>query len=217
MMNETLKRVLSSIIIVPIFLFFILKGSIYFILFLITFFLITSYEWVNMSKNKTLSFLGIIFLFLTSYSAYLLRGSNIDSLFIFLFVILICVSTDIGGYVFGKLFKGPKLIKISPNKTYSGMIGSYIFSIIIGNLFVNEYGNYVLNSLLYSQDEIKFLVLIFLISSVSQLGDLFISYFKRLSKIKNTGKILPGHGGLLDRIDGMIFAFPATYLILKIL
>ncbi len=217
MMNETLKRVLSSIIIVPIFLFFILKGSIYFILFLITFFLITSYEWVNMSKNKTLSFLGIIFLFLTSYSAYLLRGSNIDSLFIFLFVILICVSTDIGGYVFGKLFKGPKLIKISPNKTYSGMIGSYIFSIIIGNLFVNEYGNYVLNSLLYSQDEIKFLVLIFLISSVSQLGDLFISYFKRLSKIKNTGKILPGHGGLLDRVDGIIFAIPFSYLLFKLI
>ena len=89
-----------------------------------------------MSRNKVYRFLGILFLFLSFYSAYLLRGTNKYDLFIFLFVVTICVATDIGGYVFGKLFKGPKLIKISPNKTYSGMIGSYLLAIVFANLYL---------------------------------------------------------------------------------
>ena len=138
MKKETIKRILSSIIILPIALFFIIKGSVYFIFFLITFFLITSYEWYKMSKNKTHTYLGIIFLFFTSYLAYLLRETDQYGLFVFLFVILICVATDIGGYVFGKLFRGPKLTKISPNKTYSGMIGSYLLSIIFASLYLKS-------------------------------------------------------------------------------
>ena len=217
MKHETIKRILSSIIIIPIALFFIIKGSAYFVFFLITFFLITTYEWYKMSKNKTHRFLGILFLLFTTYSAHLIRGNNEYDLFIFLFVITICVGTDIGGYVFGKLFKGPKLSKISPNKTYSGMIGSYLLSIIFANLYlkVSPDLNWISNP--FVDNDIFILILIFLISSVSQLGDLFISYFKRLSKIKNTGKILPGHGGLLDRVDGLIFAVPITYILLKII
>ena len=115
---------------------------------------------------------------------------------------LICVSTDIGGYVFGNIFKGPKITKISPKKTYSGMIGGYIVSIIVLIVFLSPI-TITINTLIF----------ILLVSSVSQLGDLIISYFKRLSKIKDTGHIIPGHGGLLDRIDGMIFAFPFTYII----
>jgi len=170
-----------------------------------------------MSKNKTHRFLGILFLLFTTYSAHLIRGNNEYDLFIFLFVITICVGTDIGGYVFGKLFKGPKLSKISPNKTYSGMIGSYLLAIIFANLYlkVSPDLNWISNP--FVDNDIFILILIFLISSVSQLGDLFISYFKRLSKIKNTGKILPGHGGLLDRVDGLIFALPFTYILLKII
>ena len=111
--------------------------------------------------------------------------------------------------MFGKIFKGPKLIKISPKKTYSGVIGGYLMSIILYYLFINlNYGDKI-----NSND----FVFILLISTISQLGDITISYFKRLSKIKDTGKILPGHGGLLDRIDGMIFAFPVAYIIFKII
>ena len=128
-------------------------------------------------------------------------------------IILICVSTYIGGYIFGNLFKGPKLSKISPNKTQSGMIGGFVLSLISSSIFVLQYTYdiYVDKNLI--ENDLKFVILILLISGMSQLGDLIISYFKRSSKIKNTGNIIPGHGGLLDRIDGMIFVFPFVYLI----
>jgi len=121
---------------------------------------------------------------------------------------MICVSTDIGGYIFGKIFKGPKLTKFSPNKTYAGMIGGYILSIVSTIILTNFYFN--------DDFAIKLFIFVILISTISQLGDIIISYFKRLSKIKDTGKIIPGHGGLLDRVDGMIFAFPFSYLIILI-
>jgi|TARA_B100000378_G_C17800414_1_gene327187 phosphatidate cytidylyltransferase len=137
----------------------------------------------------------------------------------FVMVIMICVFTDIGGYVFGKIFKGPKLTKISPNKTYSGTIGGYLCSIIFMSVFFNNLdfvSQFTNVNVTEKELSLNNFVLVIAISTVSQLGDITISYFKRLSKIKNTGKIIPGHGGLLDRIDGMIFAFPTTYLIFKI-
>ena len=216
MNREIFKRILSSIILIPLALFFIVKGSIFFLFFITIFFLVTSFEWFNMTKKKPYFIIGLIFLIFSSYSAYLLRGiSNID-LNIFLIVILICVSTDIGGYVFGKLFKGPKLIKkISPNKTYAGMIGGYFLS-IISVYFFSIYSNLISKNFLdyFSQDEFYFVLLI---STISQIGDFTVSYFKRKSKVKNTGNILPGHGGLLDRTDGMIFAVPFAYIYLYFL
>ena len=151
--------------------------------------------------------MGLIFLILSFLSAFLLR--NIF-LYDFILVILICISTDVGGFVFGKLFKGPKLTKISPNKTYSGMIGSFFLSIISALLYTNYY------DLVYWTDNVL-LIFVILISSISQIGDLTVSYFKRKSKIKNTGKIIPGHGGLLDRIDGMLFAIPFAFILFKFL
>ena len=109
------------------------------------------------------------------------------------------------------LIQGPKLIKISPNKTYSGAIGGYMFSILTVTFFFK----FSLLSPNKIDTLINIYVMIILISTVSQLGDILISYFKRLSNIKDTGKIIPGHGGLLDRADGMIFAFPFSYIILS--
>ena len=207
--NELLKRIISSLIIIPVALFFIIKGSFLFIFFILICFLITSYEWHKMSNKKSYYLPGFLFIILSFYSAYLIRANDSDSLKFFLYILIVCVSTDIGGYIFGKIFKGPKLIKISPKKTYSGVIGGYLMSIILYYLFINlNYGDEI-----NSND----FIFILLISTISQLGDITISYFKRLSKIKDTGKILPGHGGLLDRIDGMIFAFPAAYIIFKII
>ena len=207
--NELLKRIISSLIIIPVALFFIIKGSFLFIFFILICFLITSYEWHKMSNKKSYYLPGFLFIILSFYSAYLIRANDSDSLKFFLYILIVCVSTDIGGYIFGKIFKGPKLIKISPKKTYSGVIGGYFMSIILYYLFINlNYGDKI-----NSND----FVFILLISTISQLGDITISYFKRLSKIKDTGKILPGHGGLLDRLDGMIFAFPAAYIIFKII
>jgi len=207
--NELLKRIISSLVIIPIGLFFIIKGSLLFTLFILICFLITSYEWHKMSNKKLYYLPGLLFLILSFYSVYLIRINDGNNLKFFLCILIVCVSTDIGGYIFGKVFKGPKLTKISPKKTYSGVIGGYLISITLYYLFITlNYGNEI-----NSND----FIFILLISTISQLGDITISYFKRLSKIKDTGKILPGHGGLLDRIDGMIFAFPAAYIIFKII
>jgi phosphatidate cytidylyltransferase len=212
---EFIKRILSSIILIPLALFFIIKGSFLFNFFIIICFLITSYEWHLMSKKKPYYYLGLIFLIFSFYTVYELRNVSEDiSLSLFLFITLMCVSTDIGGYMFGKIFKGPKLTKLSPNKTYSGLIGGYLLSIIFAIFFIEYTYVFGLNDIEFS---IKTFIIVFLISTISQIGDIIISYFKRLSKIKDAGKIIPGHGGLLDRIDGMIFVFPTTYLVLQII
>ena len=137
---------------------------------------------------------------------------NEQGIYIFLFIIFISILTDLGGYIFGKTFKGPKLTKISPNKTYSGAIGSFLMSIIGGLIYFNLL---IENILLNKESYITIFIFIFLISLISQLGDLIISFFKRIANLKNTGKILPGHGGLLDRIDGIIFTIPFSYAILN--
>ena len=208
MSKEFLTRILSTSILIPVVLFFIIKGSIFFIFFLSILFLATTYEWIMMcKKNNLLKFLGIIFLIFSFYAAFEFRVNKDYK--DFLFIIIICILTDIGGYIFGKILKGPKLTKISPKKTYAGVFGGFLLPLIAG-LIVYQY---------QYTDEIPpqglyFLIIILFISLISQIGDLIISYFKRKAKIKDTGKILPGHGGLLDRIDGMIFVFPTFFIIL---
>ena len=131
MTSEFEKRILSSIILIPLSFFFIVKGSILFNFFLISFYLITSYEWYMMTNKKAYHLSGYLFLIYSFYSVYCLRNNFGDeSLFYFLLIVITCISTDIGGYFFGKIFKGPKLTKISPKKTFSGMIGGYFLSII---------------------------------------------------------------------------------------
>ena len=206
MKNEFFKRLLSSIILIPLALFFIIKGSLFFISFISLCFLITFYEWYKMSKKKSYSILGFFFLIFSFYSVYKLRINPSNDYWFLLFITTICVSTDIGGYVFGKIIKGPKLTKFSPNKTYSGMIGGFLLSLIFITIFVNDISAKV-------DLPINWFVFVIFVSSISQIGDIIISYFKRLSKIKDTGKIIPGHGGLLDRVDGMIFALPFSYII----
>ena len=212
MHKELTKRILSSLILIPVAIFIIIKGSFIFNFFILICFLITSYEWHKMSRNKSYYLFGIFFLLLSFYSAYEIRTNMVGDYEYFIIILLICISTDIGGYIFGKILKGPKLTKISPKKTFSGVIGGYLLSIIFLNLVSNT--NYFL---IKPMDiTLNFFIFILLISTVSQLGDIIISLFKRLSKIKDTGKIIPGHGGLLDRIDGMIFAFPFAYLFFNI-
>ena len=116
-----------------------------------------------------------------------------------LYSILIAIMSDIGGLVFGKIFKGKKLTKISPNKTISGSIGSFIFSMSLSPFFYKYQ---------IDQNLLSIFLITITISLTSQLGDLFISFLKRRAKVKDTSDILPGHGGILDRIDGIIFAIP---------
>jgi len=200
-MNNLLKRILSSIILLPFIFYLLFKGSYILILFIFILFFVACYEWHSISNNIFLKIFGYIFLLLSFYSFYQI---SLDKTFVF-FVIIICVATDVGGYIFGRILKGPKLTKISPKKTYNGVIGGYFLSFVSFMIIVNFNDNFTAS--------IKYFLLIFIISTVSQIGDIIISYFKRLSNTKDTGKIIPGHGGLLDRIDGMIFVFPIVYFI----
>ena len=211
MRQEFLKRIFSSLVLISIIIFFIIKGTVFLNLFILFCFLISLYEWHMMKKNNIYYASGIIFLFLSFYSVFRLTNFEADYSY-FLFILLICISTDIGGYIFGKFFKGKKLTKISPNKTYSGVLGSFTLSIVLSYLFLDL--TTIFPYLKFNS--INTLIFILLISLISQVGDIIISYFKRKSKIKNTGNIIPGHGGLLDRIDGMIFAFPFGYLFLSL-
>lgn len=212
MNSELSKRTLTSIIILIVSIFFLYQGHIFFGIFLIIIFILSFLEWIKLSINKISFFFGIFFLIVSFTSIYLLRSEN---LFFFIISILISVFSDIGGYVFGKILKGPKLTKISPNKTISGMIGSFIFSLIAVSLYfyIDEKFFQLNNKYFYN---FNFLFIVLIISSINQLGDLIISYFKRKKNINDTGKILPGHGGILDRIDGMIFSVPTTYFIYKL-
>ena len=120
-----------------------------------------------------------------------------------IYTILVSIFTDIGGLVIGRVFKGRKLTKISPKKTISGSLGSFIFSLLLVPLFIQSSLNY---------DFLEISLIVLFISLSSQIGDLFISFLKRRAKVKNTSDLLPGHGGILDRIDGIIFAVPAGFL-----
>ena len=150
---------------------------------------------------------GTSLLYLTMFSSIVFYGISQDSSkLITLFLISICICSDIGGLLFGKIFKGKKLTKISPNKTISGSIGSFVLSLFLIPIFYS-----------LSQDKfnnfVDMIILAILVSFICQVGDLFISFLKRKAKVKDTGDLLPGHGGVLDRVDGMLFAIPIGLVI----
>jgi len=166
------------------------------------------------TKNENLANLFLVlsifyFFILVVISYYLI---SFDRLY-FLYILLICSFSDIGGYLSGNIFKGRKLTKISPNKTISGSYGSFVFSLIPFFFLKIIFLNYQFENINFVNNAIYNILICLYLSLSCQLGDIFISYFKRLAKIKDTGKMLPGHGGLLDRIDGIIFAIPSLVLL----
>jgi phosphatidate cytidylyltransferase len=207
-----IKRIISSIILIPLVFFFIFSETILFSFFIVICLVISIFEWLNITKKFFWKLTGIVFLIFSFYATFYLKNYLNYEYFYLLFVISLCIATDVGGYIFGKILKGPKLTTISPNKTYSGFFGAIILSFFVSLIFYKyDYKFGISIQLNYN-----FFILILLISIVSQIGDITISFFKRLAKISDTGNIIPGHGGLLDRIDGMIFAIPFLYLLLKL-
>ncbi|MGL3827759.1 phosphatidate cytidylyltransferase [Candidatus Pelagibacter communis] len=205
MTNELKKRILSSIIILPMILYIILKGSYLFLTLIIILYIVSLLEWSKLVKSYLIKSLGYFFLSVVFYFTYKLRLLEENEIpYNFLFVLFISIFSDLGGFIFGKILKGPKLTKISPNKTISGVIGAYILTLS----FI-----YVAFMILVIEFNTITLLLVLLLSSISQVGDLVISYFKRISNVKDTGRLIPGHGGLLDRIDGLLFSLPTFYLI----
>tara|TARA_B100001057_G_scaffold1823_1_gene1724 strand:+ start:2727 stop:3368 length:642 start_codon:yes stop_codon:yes gene_type:complete len=213
MSKELIMRIISSLILLPLSFYFIIKGNVLFTLFTLIILLITLYEWHLLSYKKKYYLPGIIFIFFSIYTFYYFRNEGEYN--IFLLIIIVCIGTDIGGYAFGKFLKGPKLTKISPNKTYSGMFGSFILSIVFAYIYFKNLSFF--SFLAVDKIEQQTIYIVIFISILSQIGDIIISLFKRKSKLKNTGVIIPGHGGLLDRIDGMIFAFPFIFILFKII
>ena len=218
MKSELLKRSISSVFLMSL---IFLSALINDYIFLSILFIIVILSWIEcvriiekISFKKIYRIVHIVFFLIYLLMVFIVCFNVfvIDKYF-FLTILMICIFSDIGGYVFGKTFGGKKLTKISPNKTISGSIGSFILS-YIGFFIIYLY----FNDLLFVRLQIEALVFIpFFISLICQLGDLLISYYKRKAKIKNTGNIIPGHGGLLDRIDGTIFALPIGFIIISLL
>ena len=211
-MNSNIKkRILTSILLISL-----LIGMFYYsYIMIVSLIIISIISWIefytliskiykkNILKDrffryiyKTLSLFylsGLVYLIFTIESEYY----NLK--IYLLYSVLVAILSDIGGLVCGKIFKGKKLTKISPNKTISGSIGSFIFSTLLIPFFYKGQ---------IDQTLLNFFLITAIISLTSQLGDLLISFLKRKAKVKDTSNLLPGHGGVLDRIDGIIFAIP---------
>ena len=219
MTKQFFYRILTSIFLFfTVYLMFI--DNIFLILFLLIISIISYYEFCKLiiliKMNLKLSyfnfiFYNILFFLYLSFFTIIIYNSLVyesnDKIFI-LFILFICILTDIGGIIFGKLIGGKKLTKISPNKTIAGSIGGFILSFLC--LFLFKY--FTPNNSLFN-----LLILVISTSFFSQIGDLFVSFLKRKAKVKDTGKILPGHGGLLDRIDGILLGLPLGIIIFSLL
>ena len=213
-MTNLQKRILTSIVALPLTIFFVVKGGYLLSFFLLFVFFLGLHELFTVFKRiKTKLFLLLI-LTISILSIYYLANDSVNSLFLLYFVIGVSVSSDVGGYIFGKIFKWKKLSKISPKKTISGVFGSYFCSFICIIVFNKLSGSSSHGLLVSNLTIIPEILLTIFFSTVAQAGDLIISYFKRLEKIKDTGKILPGHGGIFDRIDGLMFVAILAFVLI---
>ena len=213
-MNNFQKRILTSIVLLPLSFFLIFKGGNFLNFFLLSIFLVGNYEIFSVfKKKKYILFLEIILLsFLIAI--YNLAKTNTESFYILLWILILVICSDVGGYIFGKIFEWKKLTKISPKKTLSGSLGSFLLSLLslpITQSIIIFSEMYLINFL-----QIKFLILSLFFSFIAQLGDIIISYIKRAEGIKDSGKSLPGHGGIFDRIDGLVFVVIVAYIAFKL-
>lgn len=216
MKKNLLNRLFTSIILLSILLTCIIQNKLLWLLLVIVCLIICYLEFANILKSfikkYIIYYLSLLTTLIFIISLFIICSLIYDYSIVFLiFVISVTIFSDVGGYVAGKLIGGKRLTKISPNKTISGSVGSFIFSLIPCPLI-----QIILNKFSFFEENFDniFTILIFslFLSLICQFGDLFISYFKRKAKVKDTGKILPGHGGLLDRVDGLIFVLPAGYI-----
>ena len=203
-MSNFKMRFIISLLAFPI-IYSLLYQKIFSNILIVIVFLFCVYEWNKIHNKKNYIYLiGLVillFFFLSLIKIYNLENYNLK----FLWLILIAWLTDIGGYIFGKLFRGPKLIKISPNKTWAGAFGSLIlsqFAFLI--FFLNPDYKLNLNIFFYQ----------ILLSVIGQVGDILMSYIKRINNKKDTSNFIPGHGGFLDRVDGLIWIFIFGYFLI---
>ena len=217
-MNYITKRILTSIALIILIYLSLKSSSILMItLLLLCFFSINEFNQIykNIFKKKNFfifiaTIISVLYILLFSLVVWFnLTSTEYLQTFSLIFLLLICISTDIGGFIFGKIIGGKRLTKISPNKTYSGMVGSFLFSLLFGYLFYHTQKNIL-------TFDFNIFIIILIVSLISQLGDLMVSFLKRKANIKDTGSLLPGHGGVLDRIDGILLAIPLGIFLISI-
>ena len=220
MNKELKKRIFTSIILLLLltlmyFYSFIMMGTMLIIVIIIWiefYALISKIIRGNRYRDKFFRYISksasLLYLSIFVYFLFIIESNYTDLKIYLLYSVLVAILSDIGGLLFGKTFKGKKLTKISPNKTVSGSVGSFVLSMVLIPIFYNE---------LITYDLLTLIILTIAISLISQIGDLFISLLKRKAKVKDTSDLLPGHGGLLDRLDGIIFAAPSGVLLLNFL
>ena len=217
-MTQLSKRFITGLFLLcVVYLSILYPRVLFFTLMIINYFSLNEFNFIFkkiFKRKKSLYFLSILIsLFYTvifSLVVWLfISQSNDTNMKVIIFLIIVIASTDIGGFIFGKLIGGYKLTKISPKKTYSGVLGSFICSSICGFIFYMVFQESI-------NFQINIFVILILISLISQIGDLMISFLKRKAKVKDTGKILPGHGGILDRIDGILLALPVGIILASI-
>ena len=218
MRKELQKRIFTSFILTFVLLFCLFLNKFSWLILLIIASIISFIEFNNLlkkiwKKNKLskylISLIFFVYLLFFIYSASQIYQKSLTGL---IFILMICIFSDIGGYTVGKTIGGKKLTKISPNKTISGTIGSFVFSLVPLVIYLLIYE--ITNNNDFKISNIVLIVFLSLsISFICQLGDLLISYFKRKAKVKDTGSLLPGHGGMLDRIDGIMFGITVAFII----
>lgn len=211
--NNTKKRIFTSIILFSLVLLSI-KYNYILTYILIIFGILSLLEFLQINSKifSNISYKYFINAFFTVYliifCIFIFYCSNILQLKIIIFLLLFgCIASDVGGFIVGKTFKGPKLTKISPNKTYSGAIGSFLFTFLILSIFI---------FIFKAKFSYNVVILSFFTSLSCQIGDLFFSFLKRKAQIKDTGNFLPGHGGILDRVDGILFGVPVGFITLAL-
>ena len=205
-MNNLQKRILTALIALPLSIYLIIIGGIPLVFFLVFILFAGIYELFTVFKKTSTKLFLLLILILSLFSAYYLRE---NAMFFLYFAIAISISSDVGGYIFGKIFKWKKISKISPKKTLSGVLGSFLLS--ISSVFIMQFT--IQSDSIIKWLEPKFFFIAIILSLTAQAGDLTISYFKRKEKIKDTGKILPGHGGIFDRIDSLMFVIILGFLL----
>ena len=209
-MNNLKKRIYTSLILILLFVL-IFNSKIILIFSLLSLGVLSFIEFSGIMKKilkkkffNILLFNILFFIYIFIFSYLFFSLSNFTQLKFLLFLLLIgCIASDIGGFVFGKILKGPKLTKISPNKTFSGAIGSVLSTCVVINLT---------SFFFFKMFDYKLILISVVTSLFCQLGDLFFSFLKRKAKIKDTGNFLPGHGGVLDRLDGIYLGLPGGLL-----
>lgn len=200
-------RFISAIVLIPVAVFIIYSSKIVFTIFIIAMAILMAFEWITIVKTEEETnmwrILGLIYIILPSGSLVYIRNAT-NGADIVLWLFLVVWATDIAGLVVGKTVKGPKLApSISPNKTWSGLIGGVLASMFVG----------LLSSVIFKESALFFIILSGILAVVEQAGDLLESKFKRTFNVKDSGNIIPGHGGIMDRVDGLTLAVPIVALI----